>query len=87
MSRVNLDSRSEAVACERHDGYCLSYCSQLNNKSLDTDSINEIPNTLIKVLLYKQFILIKLYDFTEILNLILYTWVYFPYCYLSLKLR
>ena len=64
----------------------MYYC-QLHNKSLDVDGINEIPNKSIKVLLYKHSLSMKVYDFIEILNLKIYTWIYFQYCYLSLSIN
>jgi hypothetical protein len=56
----------------------IDYC-QLYNKSLDADGIYEIPNKLIKVLLYEHYILIKIHDIIEILNLTIYSCGYFPY--------
>ena len=55
----------------------IYYC-QIYKKSLDADDINEIANKLIKVSSYKHYILIKANDFIEILDCILYIWVYFP---------
>ena len=48
-------------------------------------NINERPDKSIQILLHIYYILIKVYDLVEILNLILYAWVYCPYCYLSLN--
>ena len=59
------------------DGYYLIYYCQLYNKSLDADCINEIPTKLIKVLLYKHYMLIKVYDF------ITYYILYFIHGYIS----
>ena len=41
------------------------YYRQVYNKSLDADDMNEIPNKLTKILLYKHYILIKVYVFIK----------------------
>jgi hypothetical protein len=61
--------------------------SIIYNKSLDADGMNEILHKFIKVLLYKEYIVIRVYDFTEIIKSYTLYMGILPILMLIVKLR